>query len=288
MARNPASPGVLLGGGAGMILGLMSADAISLSGVSVVRRGQVILADISLTVPAGTCCAILGPNGSGKSALVAVLSGYLWPSAGRVTVNGAAYGRGDLASVRRRIGLIEPSRAPKFDPTMSVREVAATGLFGTIMLPLHEDVTREQWRRVEAELASVGLGAIPNRAYGDLSSGEQMKTLLVRALVADASILLLDEPTVGLDIGSRAACIGVLDRLRERADPPTVVIVSHHLDELPRTVDRVVFLKAGRVTHQGPPGDLLTSRHLSDLFDCTVEVLKTSGRLLASVRPVAP
>lgn len=275
---------MLLDGSVGMILGLMNAHAVSLGGVSAVRQGQVILDDISLTVPAGTCCAILGPNGSGKSALVAVLSGYLWPSTGTVTVNGATFGRVDLAAVRRRIGLIEPSRAPKFDPQMPVREVAATGLFGTIMLPLREEVEPEQWRRVDEELAAVGLDAIADRAYGDLSSGEQMKTLLARALVSDASVLLLDEPTVGLDMGSRAACIAVLDRLLERRDPPTLVIVSHHLDELPRAVDKVVLLKDGKVEDQGPPDKLLTSASLSRLFDCRVEVFKNDGRFVASVR----
>jgi iron complex transport system ATP-binding protein len=262
----------------------LKSNAIELKNVGVTRRGNAILTEVSITVEAGTCCAILGPNGSGKSALVAVLSGYLWPSSGTVTVNGGTFGQVNLAEVRRTIGLIEPSRAPKFDAQMSLREVAATGLFGTIMLPLNREVTPRQWRRVDAELASVGLNEIADRAYGDLSSGEQMKTLLARATVSDAKILLLDEPTVGLDIGSRAACIGVLDRLLERRDPPTVVIVSHHLDELPRAVGQVVLLKAGRVVNQGPPDALLTSASLSELFDCRVEVFKNDGRFVASVR----
>ncbi len=261
----------------------MKTNAIELKNVSVTRWGNVILTDVSIAVEAGTCCAVLGPNGSGKSALVAVLSGYLWPSAGTVTVNGDTFGHVNLSDLRRQIGLIEPSRAPKFDTQMSVREVAATGLFGTIMLPLHEEVEPRQWRRVDAELASVGVGEIVDRAYGDLSSGEQMKTLLARAMVSDAKILLLDEPTVGLDMGSRAACIGALDRLLERRDPPTVVIVSHHLDELPRAVNEVVLLKAGCVMQQGPPDDLLTSASLSELFDCRVEVFKKDERFVASV-----
>ena len=262
-------------------------NAIELRNVGVTRRGNAILADIALEVKAGTCCAILGPNGSGKSSLVALLAGYLWPSVGTVAIDGDVFGRVNLSRLRRRIGLIEPSRAPKFDPRLSVREVAATGLFGTIMLPLNTDVAETQWRSVEAELESVGLGAIAARAYGDLSSGEQMKTLLARALVSDAKVLLLDEPTVGLDMGSRAACIGVLDRLLDRADPPTVVIVSHHLDELPRAVDKVVLLKAGRIVSQGAPDEMLTSARLSGLFDCQVEVFKNHGRYVASVRAEA-
>jgi len=258
--------------------------AIELNGVRVTRAGVSILNDINLTVQRGSCCAILGPNGSGKSALIAVLSGYLWPSAGAVSVNGRTYGRVSLSEVRKTIGLIEPSRAPTFDERMPVREVVATGLFGTIMLPLHGDIEADRWRRVERELDAVGMLDMADRAYGHLSSGEQMKTLLARALVSNAQVLLLDEPTVGLDIGSRAACVAVLDRLLEREDSPTVVIVSHHLDELPRAVDSVVLIKAGRIVGQGPPAHWLTSSHLSDLFDCRVEVLRNDGRYVASCR----
>ncbi len=258
--------------------------AIELKNVGVARRGHAILNDVSLTVDAGTCCAILGPNGSGKSALMAILAGYLWPSTGTVRVGGRTYGRVSLADVRREIGLIEPSRAPKFEDRLSVREVIATGLFGTIMLPLHRNPNDDQWKRVDEEMTSVGLGEIAERSYGDLSSGEQMKTLLARAMVSDARILLLDEPTVGLDIGSRAACVAVLDRLLKRRDPPTMVIVSHHLDELPYAVGKIVLMKGGRIVDQGTPEGLLTSAHLTRLFDCQIDVIRSKGRFLADVR----
>ncbi len=215
---------------------------------------------------------------------MAVLSGYLWPSAGTVSIDGAVLGQVSLEDVRRTIGLIEPSRAPKFDEWMTVREVVATGLFGTIMLPLYEELSRSQWRRVDAELNSIGLSALATHRYGDLSSGEQMKTLLARAMISKARILLLDEPTVGLDIGSRAACVEVLDRLAARAEPPTIVIVSHHLDELPHSVGLVVLMKSGRLFAQGKPDEMLTSAHLSKLFDCRVEVFQNDGRFVASAR----
>jgi len=258
-------------------------NAIELSGVGVVRQGNAILADIDMTVRRGSCCAVLGPNGSGKSALVAVLSGYLWPSSGTVRVNGDLYGWVALSDVRRHIGLVEPSRTPKFNDRMGVRQVVATGLFGSIMLPLHGEISSSQWRRVDSEVESIGLASIADRAYGDLSSGEQMKTLLARAMVSDAGILMLDEPTVGLDMGSRAACVAAMDRLMQRADPPTMVVVSHHLDELPGAVDQVVLMKAGRVADQGAPDEFLTSANLSELFDCDVNVFRNNGRFVASV-----
>ena len=260
--------------------------AIELKNIGVVRGGSTILEGVDLAVPVGSCCAILGPNGSGKSALMAVLSGYLWPSMGTVTIGGRRYGQVNLTDVRRTIGLIEPSRAPRFSPALCVREVVATGLFGTIMLPLYRDVNEDEWRRVEAELAPLGLAEIAGRAFGDLSSGEQMKTLLARAMVTDAEILLLDEPTVGLDMGARAACIGVLDELMRRAGRPTMVIVSHHLDELPLAVSQVVLMKGGRLHAQGEPQAMLISERLRGLFDCHVDVIENHGRFVADVRAV--
>lgn len=261
----------------------MNAHAIDLENVSVVRQGHAILTGISLRVAPGTCCAVLGPNGSGKSTLLAVLSGYLWPTSGAVCIGGQTYGQVELARVRRGIGLIEPSRSPMFDERMSVHEVVATGLFGTIRLPLHEEVSATAWDRVENEIRSFGLGGLANDAFSQVSTGEQMKTLLARAMIGKPRLLLLDEPTTGLDMGARAACIGVLDRLLRRPDHPTVVMISHHLDELPSAVDQVVLLKRGRVFGDGPPAAVLTSEKLSRLLDCRVEVLKSKGRYVASV-----
>lgn len=262
----------------------LNAHAIRLENVSVVRWGHTILAGISLQVAAGACCAVLGPNGSGKSTLLAVLSGYTWPTTGTVRVGGQVYGAAELASVRRTIGLIEPSRSPAFDDRMSVRDVVATGLFGTIRLPFHEEIPAEAQDRIEAEIGSFGLVGRDEAAFSQLSTGEQMKVLLARAMIGEPRLLLLDEPTAGLDMGARAACMGALDRLLSRPRHPTVVIISHHLDELPRAVDQVVLLKRGGVFGDGPPKAMLTAERLSALLDCRVEVFKTDGRYVASVQ----
>jgi iron complex transport system ATP-binding protein len=261
----------------------LNAHAINLENVSVVRRRHSILTGVSLRVAPGSCCAILGPNGSGKSTLLAVLSGYVWPTSGVVCIGGQTYGQVELALVRRGIGLIEPSRSPMFDERMNVREVVATGLFGTIRLPFHEEISHKAQNRIKAEIRSFGLGRLVNDAFSQLSTGEQMKALLARAMIGKPRLLLLDEPTAGLDMGARAACIGVLDRLLSRSDHPTVVMISHHLDELPCSVDHVVLLKQGRVFGDGPPEAVLTSEKLSRLLDCRVEVFKSDGRYVASV-----
>jgi len=269
--------------GAGIIAGYMDAHTVNLENASVVRWGWTILTDISLQIAAGSCCAILGPNGSGKSTLLSVLSGYMWPSSGAVSIGGQVFGKVDLAQIRSTIGLIEPSRSPAFDSHVPVREIIATGLFGTIRLPIHRDVLPEQWRRVEEEIELFGLSGLRDSAFDQLSTGEQMKVLLARALVGKAGLLLLDEPTAGLDMGARAACIGVLERLLNRRNHPTVVIVTHHLDELPRCVDQVVLIKAGSVLADGPAEGVLTSEKLSELFGCRVEVFRRNGRYIAGV-----
>jgi len=261
----------------------VNACAIDLRNVSVIRGGQPILTDIQLHVSPGRCCAILGPNGSGKSTLLSVLSGYTWPTCGTVSIGGQVFGRVDLGRVRRRIGLIEPSRSPAFDARLRVRDVVATGLFGTVRLPPHEEIPAEVWQRVEAEIELLGLTQLQDYPFTRLSTGEQMKTLLARAMVAETRLLLLDEPTAGLDMGARAGCVGILERLLARDRHPTVVIVSHHLDELPRSIDQVVVLKDGRVIGDGPPEEMLTSQRLSRLFDCHIDVLRNNGRYIAGV-----
>ena len=260
----------------------MAETAIELRHVTVVRGDRPILRDINLQVPTGSCCAVLGPNGAGKSALVAVLAGFMWPTEGEVIVEGRAFGQVDLAEVRRGIGLVEPSRSPGFAEDSPVWEVVATGLFGTFMLPIGAEIVPRQMDRIEAEIRAMDLPPLREHPFGRLSTGEQMKALLARALVGQARILLLDEPTAGLDMGARAACVGALEQLASRPAPPTVILVSHHLDELPRSVGHVVLLKQGAVFDSGSPDQVLTSDHLSRLFDCCVTVVRQDGRFVAS------
>ena len=256
--------------------------AIDLCGVNVVRSGTRILEGIDLRLPKHACCAVMGPNGSGKSCLISILSGYAWPSSGRVIVNGHVFGRVPLERVRRDIGLIEPSRSPQFARGMCVRNLVATGLFGTIYLPLGQDVTATQWARVDAETERLGLQKLRESPFGRLSTGEQMKVLIARAMLSRPQLLLLDEPSVGLDMGARARLIQQIDALHARVPAPTVVVVTHHLDELPTRVDHVVLLKAGRILAQGPPEEVLTSERMSDLFSCRIRVIRDSGRFVAS------
>jgi len=259
----------------------LAETAIELRHVTVVRGDRAILRDVDLRVPTGSCCAILGPNGAGKSAIVAVLAGFMWPTQGEVVVEGRAFGQVDLHQVRRGIGLVEPSRSPGFAEDMPVWEVVATGLFGTFMLPICGELSAGQGARVDAEVLALGLAPLRRHLFRTLSTGEQMRVLLARALVGRTRILLLDEPTAGLDMGARAACMDALETLSARPRPPTVLLVTHHLDELPRTVDQVVLLRQGEVLVAGEPEAVLTGDRLGGLFNCRVAVIRQHGRFVA-------
>ncbi|MCE5340680.1 MAG: ATP-binding cassette domain-containing protein [Planctomycetaceae bacterium] len=257
---------------------------IDLKNVTVVQDSFKILRNISFEIMPGECCAIIGPNGAGKSALVAVISGYLWPQDGSVSVFGETFGEVDLQSVRGKIGIIEPSRMPHFDEGLTVRDVIATGLFGTLMLPFYRKITKQQWKKVDSQVSFFKLRKQASLPIGTLSSGEQTKVLIARAMISQPKMLILDEPTNALDMGNRAIVVKILNKLRKQKNPPAIVIISHHLDELPKSLDYAVLLKSGKIISQGKPQKVFTSANLSKTFGCKVRVLKNRGMYLASVQ----
>lgn len=255
--------------------------ALALDHVSVTRGGVDLLSDINLRLPRGQCHAVLGPNGAGKSVLVSVCAGFTWATSGQVSMNGQVFGETHLSSLRRTVGLIEPSRCPEFPHWMTAFDVITSGIFGSIMPPLGQELTIQQQDLVAGEIETLHLERVCQARFANLSSGEQMKVLLGRALVGQPSLLLLDEPTTGLDIGARAACVAAVEALLQRPHAPAVLMVTHHVDELPAKVDQVMLLKQGRVLQQGEMKDMLTAPWLSQLFDCEVRVRQQQGRYTA-------
>ena len=179
--------------------------------------------------------------------MVAVMSGYLWPQEGCVSVFGETFGEVDVQSVRGKIGLIEPSRMPHFDESLSVRDLIATGLFGTLMLPFYRRITKRQWKKVDSQISFFKLQKQASLPIGTLSTGEQTKALISRAMISNPKMLILDEPTNGLDMGNRAIVVKILNKLANHKKPPAIVIISHHLDELPKSLDHTILLKKGKI-----------------------------------------
>ncbi|MGC4031556.1 MAG: ATP-binding cassette domain-containing protein [Tepidisphaeraceae bacterium] len=250
--------------------------AVHLDGVVVSRGEREIIRDVSWRVENGEFAALLGPNGSGKSTLARVMLGYLWATRGRVRVAGNLFGETNLHDLREIVRLVQPNGQFDLEPTLSVREAVRTGVTGT--LGAYRPATPEQENRVDELIERVGLTRAAGGQYGLLSTGERVRSLLARALVSRPKILILDEPTNGLDIRGREELLSVLEDIATEPDRPTVIVITHHVEELPRATTNVLLLDDGRVSASGKPAEVLTSERLSTVYGCPVELNQTDGR----------
>ncbi len=190
---------------------------IHLQSVCFHRDQRWILRDLDWQVRAGSCAAIVGPNGSGKSTLARIVAGHLWPTKGEVCVLGERFGQADLLGLRKSIRLLQPAGPYDVQSDLTAREVVLTGFFGT--LALYDTPTRAMTRSANAVLSQVGLLEVANHRHDTLSSGERVRALIARALVQRPRLLLLDEPTAGLDLLARAGAGDGAGNVRELAPP---------------------------------------------------------------------
>lgn len=237
-------------------------------------------------VEAGTCAAILGPNGSGKSSLTRILACHYWPTEGESRVLGAIFGDASLLDLRKSIRLVQPAGPYDIDAELTARQVVLTGFFGTIGLydPVDAAMTEEADRLLE----QVGLSGVRDHVYGTLSSGEKVRNLIARALVREPALLLLDEPTSGLDLLAREQVLATVQALFENREArPTVVFITHHVEELPPATSQVLLLSHGQVAATGKPQDVLTDAVLGKAYECPVQVQRRNGRYYVEVHPDA-
>lgn len=260
--------------------------AIRLNDVGFQRGGNWILREIDWQVPAGACAAILGPNGSGKSTLTRVIAGHLWPSVGQVSVLGEEFGTVDLHQLRRGLRLVQSSGPVEMDPDLTTLEVTLSGYFGT--LGLYDAVTESMRREAADTLDRVGLHGVIDHRFTTLSSGERMRCLIARALVVKPLLLMLDEPTAGLDLLAREQVLATVQALfEETPDPPAVVFITHHLEELPPATSNVLLLGRGRAVARGAPAEVLRGEILSPVYGCPMDVSRVGSRFYAQVHPGA-
>lgn len=262
------------------------AAAIQLTGVGFRRDGRWVLDDIHWSVPAGTCAAILGPNGCGKSTLTRIIAGQLWPTVGEVSVLGKTFGQTDLHSLRRRLRLVQSSSPIELDPDLSAMQVVLTGYFGT--LGLYDPVDDAMERGAAEMLDRVGLNHVAGHRYLTLSNGERMRALIARALVVSPQLLMLDEPTAGLDLLAREQVLATVQALFEvEVASPTVIFITHHLEELPPATSQVLLLQDGRTAAMGTPDEVLRAEVLSPVYGCPMQILQQGGRHYVQVHPGA-
>jgi iron complex transport system ATP-binding protein len=256
-------------------------DAVAVLDAVSVRRyttGQVILDDITWTVRAGQHWALLGANGAGKTTILRLIGALMHPTTGTVDVLGRRLGSVDMRELRARIGLVSSSQKVPLDTT--AHTVVLTGHTGTVQ-PLWRKYDDEVRKRADSLLVELEIKDLAERPYGVCSGGQRARVLVARALMADPSLLLLDEPFNALDLPSREDLIDALHRLTATRPALTTITVTHHLEELSPVIGHVLLLKEGRVLNSGPAEEVLTGELMTRCFGRPIEVSRHEGRWLA-------
>jgi iron complex transport system ATP-binding protein len=253
---------------------------VELREVSVIRAGRPILDRIEWLVRSGERWAVLGPNGSGKTTLLQIASTYLWPSRGRVRVLGEEMGSVDARELRRAIGYASPTLAAQLDPDLRAVDVVTTARHAALAPWWHTFSEGDRHRALNL-LGLMGCRALAERTFGTLSSGERQRLLIARTLMTAPQLLLLDEPAAGLDLGAREALLSRLIDLAAEIEPAAIVLVTHHLEEIPAGFTHALLLSAGGCVAAGPISTVLTSFNLSAAFGLPLHVERRGGRFRA-------
>lgn len=242
------------------------------------RQGKVILADVNLNIGENEHWILLGPNGAGKSTLIKILSGYEWPTRGDVEVCGQRSGENSVTELREGIGLFEPAlqgEAAVHYPGMTAEEVVASGARNAIVD--YEPADPRIADRAQGLLRGQGFQA--TQPFSLMSSGEQRRTLLLRAMIREPRLLILDEPYESLDLRARVDLERTLiDRVGGGA--VSTLFAIHRIEEIPPFATHALLLKKGVVHKAGIVGDVVTSQTLSALYETSLEVRNINGRFV--------
>jgi len=249
---------------------------LDIHNATVYRDNKKVFDGFSLAVEQGQSTAIIGPNGAGKSTLLKLLTRELYPVVNDEShVRILGQDRPILWELREKIGLVSADLQQGFVPDVSGLGVVVSGLHNSIGLFHYQDVTDEQLTRGRAVLEELGISDLAGRPYKQMSTGQQRRCLLGRALIHNPDHLILDEPTSGLDLNATYHYLNGIRDLLQRGK--TILLATHHIHEIPPEIERVVFIANGSVVADGYKADLLTDNHLSSLFDMPLTVSISNG-----------
>ncbi|MCW2506300.1 MAG: iron transporter ATP-binding protein [Actinomycetia bacterium] len=254
--------------------------AIAVDGVRVVRGQNVLLDDLNWRVAPEERWVVLGPNGAGKTTLLALASGRMHPTTGTVHVLGERLGAVDVFELRPRIGLSSAAMADRIPPEETVHDVVLTAAYAVVGR-FREEYEALDDVRARALLDQFGVAQLAERRYGTLSEGERKRVQIARALMTDPELLLLDEPAAGLDLGGREDLVRRLAELASDETAPALVLVTHHVEEIPPGITHALLLRGGKAVAQGKIGDVLVPEHLSAAFGLPLAVHDEAGRYYA-------
>jgi len=257
-------------------------DAIvRLAGVTVRRGEATLLHEVTWQVQPGERWVVLGANGAGKTTLLQVAAGSLRPATGDVALLGESLEDADLDELLPRIGWASAALADRLPADELVLDVVLTACYAAVRRGVERYDAVDERRALDL-LARLGCRRLVDRTFGSLSEGERKRVQLARALMTDPELLLLDEPAAGLDLGAREALLRTLSRLADDPDAPAIVLVSHHVEEVPAGFTHALLLRDGEVVTAGAIDTVLRSAALSECFGLPLLVFRhKDGRYTA-------
>jgi len=255
-------------------------SVLGMRGVGVRRGSRWILKDITWTVDANEHWVVIGPNGAGKSTLMDIAAARSFPTVGEVNVLDEQLGAVDIADLRPRIGFASSAAAALFDESESALDVVRTAAHG-MSGSWRESYDDADNRRARTLLECWGVDAYAERPFASLSEGERKRVLIARALMSDPELLLLDEPGASLDLAGREDLVARLDSFARASDSPSMVLVTHHVEEIPAGFTHALLLRDGGVVAMGPADRVITSTMLSLTFAMPLKVVRSDGRITA-------
>lgn len=253
-----------------------SLPILSVDNLRIVRDGTVILRDVNWRVTRGQHWVILGANGSGKTSLLSTLTGYLMPTTGELSLLGETYGQSDWRELRKKIGLVSSSVRQMMADDEPALESVASGKYA--MIDFWGRISRSERAQALRLLRQVECAYLADRPWRVLSQGERQRVLIGRALMARPQVLILDEPCAGLDPAAREHFLNFVQRLGQGKNAPTLVFVTHHVEEIMPVFTDVLLLKQGAVLAAGKKADVLNSQNLSRTFSARMKLEKTGRR----------
>jgi len=253
---------------------------LAMQGVSVIRGQHRILGPLDFQIRNGERWVVLGPNGAGKSTLLNILATRIFPTSGTVKILDQEMGKVDLFELRTRIGICASLLAEDIPDDEIVRDVVLTAAYA-VLGRWNEKYDLWDESRAVALLTTFGVRELADRRYCTLSDGEKKRVQIARALMADPELLLLDEPTAGLDLGGREDLLNRFAKFSSDPMAPASIVVTHHIEEIPVGTTHALIIKDGTIAVSGPISDVITTEHMSAVFGINILVSAENGRFFA-------